>query len=269
LTEPERETLRANVWHIQVYGNDAVPYALTWRMPFPELAGTEAAILGHVNLNPDTDGRYRRCPLFFRWEDGFIPSLPLAAAARELGIDTGRIKFFPGKELVIPLGNETAEAGIRIPVDKAGFILVPYFRPRRGTKTISMYRVVEALRDDEVYEEFYQQLNNRVAVVAEISNSQKDLGSTSFEEIYPLSGIHTAVLSGIFSSSSDRNSFFAFPRTGYQVSIILVLFLMSLFCLLCPETAFHRRFFALFLFFTGLTFFRWHFLRVAPWYSAS
>ncbi|MDR1306123.1 MAG: adenylate/guanylate cyclase domain-containing protein, partial [Treponema sp.] len=268
LNKGERETLRANVWHIQVYGNDEVPRALTWRMPFPEL-GAGPVILGHVNLSPDTDGRYRRCPLFFRWEDGFIPSLPLAAAARELGIDTGRITFIPGKELVIPLGPEPVEASVRIPVDKAGCILVPYFRPRRGTKTISLHRVVEALRDDEVYEEFYQQLNNRVAVVAEISNSQKDLGPTSFEELYPLSGIHTAVLSGIFSSSSGQDSFFAFPRTGYQVSIIFVLFLLSLFCFLNPGAAFHRGFFALLLLFTGLTLLRWRFLRIAPWYSAA
>jgi adenylate cyclase len=272
LTEGEQETLRANVWHIQVYGNDEVPRALTWRMPFPDLAGAGPVSLGHVNLSPDTDGRYRRCPLFFRWEDGFIPSLPLAAAVRELGVDPGRIKFFPGKELVIPLGRETAEAVIRIPVDKAAFILVPYFRPRRGTKTISLYRVVQALRDEEVYEEFYQQLNNRVIVAAEVSNSQKDLGPTSFEELYPLSGIHTTVLSGILSASSGQagggDSFFAFPRTGYRVSIILALFLASLFCLLYPGAGFHRRFFALLLFFTGLTFLRWRFLHIAPWYSA-
>ncbi|MDR2661709.1 MAG: adenylate/guanylate cyclase domain-containing protein [Treponema sp.] len=269
LNEDEQETLRAHIWHIQVYGDDEVPRALTWRMPFPALAGAEAVTLGHVNLNPDTDGRYRRCPLFFRWEDGFIPSLSLAAAVRELGVDPERIKFSPGRELVIPLGRETTEAGIHIPVDKAGFILIPYFRPRRGTKTISLHRVIEALRDDGVYEEFYQQLNNRVAVVAEVSNAQKDLGSTSFEELYPLSGIHTAVLSGIFSSSSGQDSFFAFPRTGYQVSITLVLFLASIFCLLCPGTGFHRRFLAVFLFFTGLTFLRWRFLHIAPWYSAA
>jgi adenylate cyclase len=270
LNEAEREALRANVWHIRVYGEDAVPRALTWRMPFPALAGAGPVTLGHVNLSPDTGGRYRRCPLFFRWEDGFIPSLPLAAAVLELGIDPGGIKFFPGKELVIPLGS--GAAGIRIPVDKAGFILIPYIRPRRGTQTISLHRVVEALRDEGAYEEFYQQLNNRIAVVAEVSNSQKDLGSTSFEELYPLSGIHTAVLSGILSSSSGltggRDSFLAFSRTGYQVSIILVLFLASLFCLPCSGAAFHRSFCALFLFFTGLTFFRWRFLHIAPWYSA-
>lgn len=280
LNEGERETLRKNVWHIRVHGKDKVPRALTWRMPFPELAGAGPAALGHVNLSPDDDGRYRRCPLFFRWEDGFIPSLPLAAAIRELGIDPGRIEFFPGKELVIPLGSGPAESGahtpvIRIPVDRGGFILVPYFRTRRGTKTISLHRLVRALRDDGAYEEFYQQLNNRVAVVAEISNSQKDLGPTSFEELYPLSGIHTAVLSGIISLSSGqaggRDPFVAFPRLGYQAPITLVVFLASLFCLLRPggDRAFHIRFAALLLFFTGLTLLRWRFFRAAPWYSAA
>jgi adenylate cyclase len=273
LSEGERETLRKNLWHIRVRGNDEVPRALTWRLPFPELAGAGPVALGHVNLSPDADGRYRRCPLFFRWEDGFIPSLPLAAAVRELGIDIGRIEFFPGKELVIPLGNKAAETGapgpaIRIPADKGGFILVPYFRPRRGTKTISLHRVVQALRDDEVYGEFYQQLNNRITMVAEISNSQKDLGPTSFEELYPLSGIHAAVLSSLISSSSGWDSFFAFPRIGCQVSIILLVFLASLFCILRPGAAFHRGFFVLFFSLTGLTLLRWRFFRAAPWYTA-
>jgi hypothetical protein len=51
-----------------------------------------------------------------------------------------------------------------------------------------MKHLVDARDDRRVYEEYQPVLADRIAVVAEISSTRKDLGPTSFEGLYPFRG---------------------------------------------------------------------------------
>jgi adenylate cyclase len=268
LAEEEKELLRKNLWHIRIHGKDLLPSAKTFRMPFVELAGSENVRLGHVNVEPDPDGLFRRSSLFYRWEDGCIPSLALAAAVFQLGIDPAGIELFPGKEIVVPLGDES----IRIPVDERGRMLVPFYKTwMDSTDRISMIRIIETLEDDEAYEKYFQALNNHVAVVAEITTTQKDLGVTSFEGLYPLSGLHITMLSSLLSAASGSGgAFFRFAGLWQQCLTILLLLAAVFLAIHVPaeDLALNVRFFAIIAVFTALTAFGWHSFNIVPWYSA-
>ncbi|MDR1929317.1 MAG: adenylate/guanylate cyclase domain-containing protein [Treponema sp.] len=282
LNAEERALLYANLWRFPVHGTDEVPRASAWRMPVSVLASAETVTLAHVNVLPDTDGIFRRSPLLYRWEDGFIPSLSLAAAVRQLGVDPGRIEFFPGKELVLPLSppDEAVQEYVRIPVDIHGYMLIPYFKSwADSTDRISMNRIVKALEDDEVYEKYSQALIDHVAVAAEITITQKDLGTTSFEGLYPLSGIHTTILSGILSAAGGAKDAFLAPSGLFFKGAAFILLLAAVFFAVTGGTflkgrqdhtagdaAFHLRFLGVLILFSGTVLFRWRFFSASPWY---
>jgi hypothetical protein len=68
-------------------------------------------------MEPDSDGIYRRAPLLYEWDGGYIPSLPLAAAVSFYGIPVKSIELKAGSYLALP-SSETEV--IRIPIDEKG-----------------------------------------------------------------------------------------------------------------------------------------------------
>ena len=76
-----------------------------------EAVGSQAAALGHLNVNPDEDGGVRTEPLVIQYFDQYYPSLSLMIAARSLNLGPADIKVRLGEE--VRLGN------LRIPTDGA------------------------------------------------------------------------------------------------------------------------------------------------------
>jgi class 3 adenylate cyclase/CHASE2 domain-containing sensor protein len=260
ITDQEKEILARNLWHIKIYGEDTIPLAKTFIMSNPEISNA-ASRLGHIGVEPDSDGLYRRTPLFYRWENGLIPSLSLAAAIAELRIDPENIELYPGKELVLPLDGDNP---IKIPVDKSGYVIIPYTSTwADDSYRVSFSKVVSAKYNDAVYEELFSELNGSIALVADTTTSKKDFGITPFETVYPLSGIHASIISGILNDY--------FYRTMDQRYKIIILCLCTLaiiaigFCK--KDTLYHIGFLALFLVFWGNILILWIRLKIIPWAS--
>ncbi|MDR3335005.1 MAG: adenylate/guanylate cyclase domain-containing protein [Treponema sp.] len=266
LSPAERRILEKSLWHITLKGKSLVPKAGGVIMPFPALA--EAALhLGHINETPDSDGIFRRVPLLYQWEDGYIPSLPLAAAAQYWEIDPNRVILYPGKELVLPLPLFDDEAEyIRIPVDEQCRMLIPYVKTWADSyDRIPLERITAAKYDAAAAETYRKGLTGQIALAAEVTTTQKDVGPTAFEGIYPLSGIHVAVLSSILSG----DSFIAESGRLYQGLALLILFLTMLVAQSAgTDLGFHLRFLGLFILFTAINGIRWQFFHITPWYTA-
>ena len=84
-------------------------------LPIDDLV-RKARGMGNVTMAPDGDGVYRRVPLLFRYEDKFLPSLPLAVArdvleADELRVDRSR-RLHVG-HAAIPLGEDATMLVLR------------------------------------------------------------------------------------------------------------------------------------------------------------
>jgi adenylate cyclase len=277
LTAEEETVLAENLWHITVKGHDAVPEAGAVILPFPELAKAARA-LGHINEAPDSDGIFRHVPLLYRWKDGYIPALPLVSAAAYWDVDPGTVILYPGKELVLPLPlfSEDAEPEyIRIPVDERCRMLIPFVKTWADSyDRIYMERVVMAGDDEDAAALFREGMTGQIALAAEVTTTQKDAGPTAFEGLYPLSGIHAAVLSSLLDGTPD--AFIGRPAWPFKAVSLIILFAALLLAFAAAaygkkrvqqDVFFHAAFFSIVLVFTAFTFIRWQFFHITPWYT--
>jgi adenylate cyclase len=264
LEETERRMLARHVWHIKVIEKGKIPEAGTFLLPFPALVSAAGAI-AHINMEPDTDGIYRRVPLLYEWEDGYIPSLGLAAAVVYLGIPAETIELKAGAYLALPLSENDV---IRIPIDEQGRMLVPYTETwADDARRIPFHTIVEAKSNDDVFDTIFSGLNGRIALLAEISTSQKDFGPTSFERLYPLSGVHAEVLSGILDGLEKR-ALIGWASLPFKI-ITLILFIAAAFLFISArrDLLFHLGFFLTLLVFSCITLIRWQNFAISPWFA--
>ena len=191
----ETAALRAALWHPRVLNAGRIPVAETFLMPFPALAQASQH-LAHIGIRPDPDGLYRKTPLFFRWEDGYVPSLPLALAAVALKIDPSEVIVDAGRRVVLP-----AKGGpIPISVDEEGYAWIPYPAPWAKTwqRTLLDKVVLDASGSDRE-SRLLELWDGGIVFASDITTGGKDFGPTPLESIYPLSGIHTSLLNGILT----------------------------------------------------------------------
>jgi adenylate cyclase len=256
----ERELLSRHLWHIREYGEGTIPRARSFVMSTYELSAS-AGGLGHIGVTADADGVYRRTPLFYRWEDGVIPAISLALAVQELGVRPEDIEFHPGTVLVLPLGGGEA---IRIPVDSSASLLIPYTNAwEDNLYRVSFDRVARAVEDREGYAELAPELAGSMVMAADTTTAKRDFGITPFATVYPLSGIHTAVVSGILDGY-----FYYGWMTGAQLTVgCLVVVLSLLLSVSKTDRSFSLGFLSLFMLFSLWTVGAWFLLRRVPWYG--
>jgi len=264
LNEAERQMLSRHLWHIKVLKNGDIPQAGTFLLPFIEL-GEAAAQIAHINIEPDPDGIYRRVPLLYEWDGGYIPSLALATAVLYYQIPVETIELKAGAYLALPLSEEEI---IRIPVDNQGRALIPYVETYKdNNRRIPLHTVVSAKTDEDVFDTVVTSLNNRIALMAEISTEQKDFGPTPFERLFPLSGTHTAVISGILNGLEKRSFIGVVPPFYKILTLLLLLVCAFLIYGVKKDARFHLGFFVVLLAFSALTFILWQAAAIYPWYS--
>ncbi|MDR1618018.1 MAG: adenylate/guanylate cyclase domain-containing protein [Treponema sp.] len=260
LDAASRALLRKNLWHIRETGKSAVPEARSFIMSFPALSET-AAQLGHIGVQQDNDGVFRKIPLFYRWEDGLIPSLALAAAVLELGVDTSLIEFHPGRALILPLGEDRP---VIIPVDRAGCVRIPYtMRWTDNLYRLSFAGAVKAMYDDRAFEEIFTELAGSVCLVADTSTYTQDFGVSPIEAVFPRSGMYQAVMSGILD-----NSFYHEYAMGLKIILCILYGAAALFLNLRKrDLVFNTGFSLLFFFSAASSYLFWRFFSLVPWYG--
>jgi adenylate cyclase len=255
--------LTRHTWHIKVLKEGKIPKAESFLLSFPELVEAVEQV-GFINMQPDSDGIYRRVPLLYEWKDGdgYIPSLPLAAAVKHLRIPVETIELKAGDYLAL---HPPEKEVIRIPIDEKGQMLIPYTETSDADKNRILFHEVESKHEkDELGQ------NNHIVLIAEVSTDQKDLGPTSFEdEPYPLSGIHAEVISGILNKNfGKKRAFIGWASLQYKVIILVLLLGIAFFCInIKREALFHVGFLLALLVFSGLTLFRWGNNAIAPWFA--
>ncbi|MDR0669321.1 MAG: adenylate/guanylate cyclase domain-containing protein [Treponema sp.] len=262
LDRQSREILSGNLWHIREMGANSIPAARSFILSFPALSGA-ATQLGHIGVEHDKDGVYRKTPLFYRWEDGVIPSLALAAAVRELRIDPQSIEFYPGKELILPRGPE--DPPIRIPVDRSGYVRIPYTtRWIDNLYRISFAQAVRARHDDELFGRLFDELSGSICLVVDTSTFKQDFGVTPVEAVFPRSGIYLAVMSAILN-----NSFYYDMRPAVKLLLcILALIAVLLVGLQKKDSLFNVGFLLLVLAAGGLCYTLWRCFSLVPFCGA-
>jgi adenylate cyclase len=260
LSAEEKEILRASLWHIKEHPGGNIPLARTFIMSNPEISSA-ATRLGHIGVQADEDGNYRRSPLFYRWEDGLLPALSLATVAEIEGIDLEAAEFFPGKELVLPRAGEEP---IRIPVDSAGYTIIPFTVSWADDECrVSFDKVVRARYDESVFEELFARLPGSLTIVVDITTAKQDYGVVPFEAVYPRSEIHVAIMNGMLSGVWYCDM----PGT-LKVVLVLIFAALSFFVgLLASDLKHLAGFFFLFAASAVLSIFLWMWMNMLPWHT--
>jgi adenylate cyclase len=257
----EKEILKKQLWHPRVAESGDIPVAWTLQLPLPELA-RNAKHLGHIAIMPDDDGLYRRIPLFYRWEDGYMPSFSLALAAEELKVDYKNVEIHPGSHIFLPLPNGKS---INIPIDRSGSARVPIpVLWAKGVKHWPLDTVVEMSKDPAGAGELINQWSDGVVIAADLTTIKKDYGSTPIEAAYPLSGLHTSMLNGILT-----NTFYT-PMPLFLKLLIVLLLLAGIFLtgMISRDTPFHIVFAAALLALAGIACLLWFRFLILPWFFA-
>jgi adenylate cyclase len=260
LSPEEKDLIAANVWRIKEYGKNTIPRARTFVLSDYTISSS-AAQLAHIGVLPDGDGVFRRTPLFYRWEDGLVPAISLAVAVRELGIDPADIEFYPGRFLVLPLSEEEA---IRVPVDKSGGVLIPFTASWADDNyRISFDRIAEAAHDGETYASLLSELSGSMIMAADTTTGKRDFGITPAETVYPLSGIHTAVLSGLMEEYFYRE----WGRPARAAALAVLVLITFLLTGIKKDRLYFFMYLGLTAAFSAWTLAAWFALRIGPWYG--
>lgn len=223
----EDQVLRENLWHLKVAqsGNPIASY-IYYRTD-PRLA-TKAKGIGHININPDVDGIYRRIPLVIRHGDGYFPALTLRMAADYLDVNPSHIEVAFGKHILLKNAHFPG-GGIRdiaIPIDDKGQMIVNFAGKWRNVfRHLSFTGILKALEDKDMVGILREEIGGNLVVVADVSSRTKDFGAFPLENFSPVSNAHVNILNSILTTN------FIYQLQPWQellASLILVLILCAI-----------------------------------------
>ena len=259
MTETETAIIKKHLWYPIVVNSGKIPVAERFQLP-PASISANAAHLAHVAISPDSDGIYRKIPLFYQFDDGYMPSFSLELFALQYGVDTNKVIIDAGNKVVLTLQDSSS---VCIPIDNRGCMYIPYAGSwNNELHHISLDTFTSALTNDGIYNELYDLVEGKLLLISDITTSHKDFGTTPFESVFPLSGVHSTIL-----SSLQTGSFFR-PLPLWTKCLMLLLICALLFFAVTRkrDSSFHIICGATALAFTLATAALWFFANIVPWY---
>ena len=149
---------------------------------------------GHINVIPDSDGKFRRVPLFIKYQDKMFPYLSFLVSCDFLGIREQDLKLVPGRYL--RCGSYTA-----IPVDEQSNIIVNY--TGAWGHSYKHYSYVDVLRSyiaklsGEQPSIDLSVFKDKICLIGLTAAGTGDLHPSPFEPLYPSVGIHADIFNSI------------------------------------------------------------------------
>lgn len=210
------------VFELDPKNSRTVPYAVGYAAEcLPDLASAAKGI-GHINVIPDVDGKFRRAPAYIRYEKYLLqPYLSLLVACDYLGISQKDVKFFPGKYLA--LGRN-----IRVPLDENSNIIINF--SSKWGKSYRHYSYVDIIQSylakisGEAPHMNLSALKGKICLIGLTAVGTVDLHATPFDTLYPTMGMHAETFNSILA-----NRFIS--RTSRSVNVGILLFLSMLITL--------------------------------------
>jgi CHASE2 domain-containing sensor protein len=193
-------------------------------MTDPKLA-IQAKGIGHININPDIDGIYRRVPLLIRHGDGYFPVLTLRMAADYLGVNPSHIEVAFGKHILLkdahfPGGRRR---DIKIPIDDQGQMIINFAGKWRDVfRHISFTGILKVLEDEDILSILRDEIGGNLVVVADVSSRAKDFGAVPLENFYPVSNTYANILNSILTTNFIHQ---LAPWQQLLISLVLILIL--------------------------------------------
>jgi adenylate cyclase len=173
------------------------------------------------NSNVDEDGVYRRLPMVTQYKNGLYSTLSLSILQQMMGMP--EIEFITSEDYGDSRLEAISLAGLTIPVDEGGNLLVP-FRGRQGSfPYISATDVLNGVVDVSA-------LKDKIVIVGTSAAGLLDLRSTPVQNIYAGVEVHANILSGLLDQTVKSR-----PTYILAVEAIELLVLLALAMLIFPH----------------------------------
>jgi adenylate cyclase len=240
LTASEEDILRHHALRISGLPEDKVVTRSSMSLSVEEILAP-ALTMGNVSFPPDDDGIFRRLPLIFSHHGRLFPALPLAVADQLLG---GTLESTRRGDLRL--------AGLRVPLDENGRLLIKYHGGVGTYRSISMASVIQSqLQLEEGLEPQIDpaSLQGKIVLVGFSAPGLLDLRPTPFSSVYPGVEVQATVIDNLING----DFFSPAPLLATAILILLVamatglavswpgriwaLILLSLACLAIPFLA--------------------------------
>ncbi|MDD5496333.1 MAG: CHASE2 domain-containing protein [Candidatus Omnitrophica bacterium] len=187
-------------------------------------AGSKGA--GHINILPDSDGKFRRIPLSIAYKDGLSPYISFLVSCDYLGMEQKAVKILPGRFLMLPDGR-------KVPLDEHSNMVINF--SGKWADTYKHYSYVDVLQsylsgitgqkpilDLRVFKD-------KICVIGLTAAGTVDLHPNPFETLYPGVGIHAEVFNSFLN-----NAFIL--RVSRAVNLAILIFLIFLTALITFRT---------------------------------
>jgi len=230
LLSEQRRYLDKTLWRISWKGSPGPLYA--GRRPFPTYLDLAQASrgLGSISVKPDLDGVFRRIPLLVRYRDGVYPSISLRAVCDYLQVPPEKIEVRPGKYILLKDADDPAGASVKdiaIPIDRRGNMIINFLGPWGSMKHYSFADVFRASETPSVMAQWTDELEEKIAVVTNVSTGSADIGPVPTDQTFPLSGLHSSaihtMLTGAFLKEVPP-----LAMLGIELFLMLVVVTLSL-----------------------------------------
>ena len=206
-----------NVFEIDHEGGDQIPSAQQYAAQTMPYFTDLAKATGHINVIPDTDGKFRKIPPFIKYKDELYPYIALQVTGDYLGIPQDQRELVPGKYLRFG-------PALKIPLDEESKMIVNF--PGKWGECFQHYSFYEILQSyiarssGEKPRLDLDQFKGKVCIIGLTAEGTSGLHPIPFEPLYPAVGMHAA----IFNSITGKN-FITRASKIANIFILLLLFL--------------------------------------------
>lgn len=205
--------------HAEVEGFGRLPGVGELSLPLPGLVEA-AAGLGHIQ-STTVSGAMRRTPLLYATKGGFVPSIALVAAMKDLGVDPTSIRIERGKAIYLKprLGD-----AIAIPIDRDGRVWINYAGEWGKRFLHYPYSWVLAQLKTPAYRDRVLNLfRNKHVLLANLTTvSGSDVIATPFEHDFPTSEVYLHILNMILTKQFLRDATTGETALFYGLPITLL-----------------------------------------------
>ncbi len=166
------------------------------------------------NANVDEDGVYRRLPMITQFQKQIYSTLSLAILQQIMGMPN--IEFITSNDYGDNRLEAISVAGLKVPVDEAGNLLVP-FRGRQGSfRYTSATDVLNGVVDISA-------LKDKMVIVGTSAAGLLDLRSTPVQNIYAGVEIHANILSGLLDQTVKSRPTYIIAVEAIELVVLLIL----------------------------------------------
>ncbi|HZC67958.1 MAG TPA: adenylate/guanylate cyclase domain-containing protein [Nitrospirales bacterium] len=196
----------------EAQGFGEIPVAADVTLPLPGLIET-AKGLGHIQRTPDRDGVVRRVPLIYAVKGGFVPSLALAAALRQLDVDRTSVRIDRGKTIRFKSrkGDEVV-----IPIDEQGRTWINYAGPWGAHFHHYPYSwILDQLKSEQGKAKLPDRFNGKIVILSNLTTGSGSRMATPFEGDFPSSEVQLHLLNMLLRQQFLREA------TGLESALCL------------------------------------------------